>query len=320
MHELLEKYFVHTITEEDRRALFQEIDNDQSLKDEFANLQNTFAMSGMMGKTTDKAWSQRKKKELDHIIQRRRIRKVSFYVLKYAAVAVLFFCIWMGAKTYYLQEGAEDFIHIEAPKGQRVYITLADGTEAWLSSRTKLKIPNHFNKKDRTIELDGEGFFSVSKDSQKPFIVKTRQYNVQVTGTRFNVFAYAESLLFETDLMEGAVFVYKQENPEKLYLKPGEKVYSEEGKLLTSYSTFDQSQYVIKNGIYSFEKKSLKELLTRLELWYDVKINVLQPEKLNYVFGGKFRQSDDINNILYAIQETGKFNYRIINEEEIEIY
>ena len=150
----------------------------------------------------------------------------SIYALRYAAVAAIAIIGTWFAFTQY--SGLEDTTGtlIDVPKGQRVYITLADGTEAWLSPRTKVRVPNQFNKKNRVVELDGEGYFSVAKDAKHPFIVQTKKYDVKVLGTKFNVFAYSESPRFETDLVEGSVQVYDREDQENnVILSPNEKAY-----------------------------------------------------------------------------------------------
>ena len=320
MKEQFDKYFAGTLTDTEKLNLFREIEQDAVLKDDMADMQNVMALSGLMDKEGDHILVTEKIKELERRTNKRKVLRISRSVVKYAAVILLLFSTWLLSEKNTLDKHRDVAIWIEAPQGQRVYLTLADGTEAWLSSRTKMKVPNQFNNKERVIELDGEGFFAVKKDVKRPFIVKTKQYNVQVLGTQFNVFAYSESPDFETDLLEGSVYVYNKDSKENgLYLKPDEKVSLKNGKLLKLASNFKQSKY-LKNGIFTFEDKPFGELLTRLELWYDVKFNVMTPGVRNYVFSGKFRQSDDIANILQAIQEVGKFNFRIISESEIEIY
>jgi ferric-dicitrate binding protein FerR (iron transport regulator) len=184
-----------------------------------------------------------------------------------------------------------------------------------------LTISGGFNKKERTVELDGDGFFSVSKNEKMPFTVKTKQYNIEVTGTQFNVSAYSERpSSFKTDLMEGSVSVYDKNDKEKIVrLKPDETVYLKEGNLIKSYYLATYLQY-IKDGLYCFENEPFNRIADRLELWYDVKIHITKPEIASFVFTGKFRQSDSVELILGAITGTGKFNYKFRSETEIDIY
>ena len=320
MENLLNRYFADSLSDTEKAELFQQIDNDKELKEEFARLQNIMALTGMADNEEDEALIKEKYNNIMQLADKRKLRRLSLSVIKYVAAAAFIIGIWFISKEYTLNSYSNDYTLIEAPKGQRVYVTFADGSEAWLSSRTKLKLSNQYNMKNRIVELDGEGFFSVSKNNDLPFIVKTHKHHIQATGTQFNVFSYSESDMFETDLIEGSVFVFNKEKEDiRLYLSPNEKAYNEAGQLQKSYYSFIQSQY-IKNGIYSFENKSLKELARRLELWYNVKITIIKPETASYVFSGKFRQTDDIDNILRAVKETGKFDYRIIDENIIEIF
>ncbi|MDD4514049.1 FecR family protein [Massilibacteroides sp.] len=319
MNELFDKYFAGTISEEEKSLLFSQLSKDESLKEEFARLQNVMAVSGMAYMENDKLYAERKLEEIQRSAANQKMKRAYISWTKYAAVIVLLIISWFASKEFAVQNEVEEFTYIEVPKGQQIHVTLADKSEVWLSSRSQLKVSNQFNKKTRNIELDGEAFFSVHSDKEHPFIVKTSKYDIEATGTQFNVFAYSESPIFETDLIEGTVSVYKEAVDEQFFLRPNEKAFLKEGVLEKATSSFAQSYY-IKNGIYSFDNKTLKELVDRLELWYDVKIKIQNPEIGNYARSGKFRQTDDIVNILNAIKETGKFNYRILNENEIELY
>lgn len=321
MQEWLNKYFADALTPGEKEELFRELGKDETLKEEFARMQNTVALSGLLTGEQDRAEAKKQMDALVRRIRRRQVRRVSLEALKYAAVAVLVSGIWLVALRYGTVDKEAPVTHtfIEVPKGNRVCVTLPDQTKAWLSSRTKLKISDRYNQEDRLVELDGEGYFMVAKQPDKPFVVSTKQYKVQATGTAFNVFAYAQSPFFETDLEEGTVWVYNKDNKEEQFsLVPNEAVYLKDGVLWKSRSTFASSH--LEDGIYYFENDSLGELINRLELWYDVKIKVNDPRILAYVFSGKFKQSDSIDLILDAIKGTGKFNYRQVTKNTIEIY
>ena len=115
---------------------------------------------------------------------------------------------------------------ITVPAGQRINITLADGTNVWLNARTTIQYPITFNEKERLVKLDGEAYFDVTKDKNKPFIVQTNNYNVEVLGTKFDVDSYSETEIFETTLMEGSVRISSLTDAnESLMLTPNNKAY-----------------------------------------------------------------------------------------------
>lgn len=320
MEEHLYNYFSGTMTESEKDILFRRMEENAALKDEFAALQNAMAFSGLVEREEDDRIAAIKLKELKRTALRRKNFRLSWKIMKYAAVVLLLIGTWFLSQEHTLDTYREEYTWVEAPKGQRVYITLADGTGVWLNPCTKLKVPNVFDKQQRVVELEGEGFFKVTKNSDAPFIVKTSKYNIRVLGTEFNVFAYPESDAFETELVKGSVYVYDDNHSKQgIYLKPDEKVMLVQGHLRKISSRYKQQQ-LQSEGIYTFGDKPFGELVNRLELWYDVKFIVKNPEVLKQVYTGKFRQSDDINSILQAIKDVGKFHYRILSAKEIEIF
>jgi len=112
-----------------------------------------------------------------------------------AAVAFLFFPSHVATQS----------TSVMSPLAQRQTITLADGSRVELNAHTSLQI--EIDQKNRHVRLaDGEAFFSVAKDTARPFIVETPSGAVRVTGTVFNVRADTEASL-EVTVVEGSVQV-----------------------------------------------------------------------------------------------------------------
>jgi len=320
MDEQLSKYFSDSLNRKGKEQLFNKIEEDDELKEEYAKFQNIWALSGMVSEQDEMQYTDRKYRDVKRTIRQHKRKHFLLSIAKYAASAILLFSLWFVFERYVISPEKTELFSIEAPKGQRTHLVLSDGTQVWLNSRSQLKITANFNKDERIVELDGEGYFQVSKNENKPFIVKTKQYDVFVTGTTFNVFAYAESSIFETDLIEGSVTIYDpKEKASSINLFSEEKAFVESGILRKKNYSYLNPQY-IQDGIYSFEDYTLQDIAKRLELWYDVKINITNPQIANYSFSGKFRQTDHIENIIKAIMETGKFKYRIIQNRNVEFY
>lgn len=321
MNEQLYKYFLGELSDTDKKELLNQIESNPEDKAEFIRIQNTITISNLGEQNGDNEWASRKMKELETRINRKQVRKLYINLAKYAAVvAILLVNIWLLTDKFIPQEKVPLYTKIEVPKGQRIYMTLQDGTEAWLSPRSVIKIPNEFSDKERSVELDGEVFFSVTKDPRRPFIVKTRDYNIKVLGTRFNVFAYSQSDRFETNLVEGSVQVTNNNRPqENIILKPDEMVSLSNGKLLKSNVSFNNEEY-LESGIFYFSNKKFSEILDYLTLWYNVKFDIKPSARINQYTSGKFRQSDDIERILKALQGVHHFQYKMKNNEEIEIF
>lgn len=321
MNEQLDKYFLGELSDTEKAILFDQIESSPKNKTEFIRMQNTVTISKLAEQSKDNEWAAQKIKELETSINRKQIRRFYLNAAKYAAViAILLANIWLLTDKFIPEEKLPLYTQIEVPKGQRIYMTFQDGTEAWLSPRSVIRIPSEFSKDERSVELDGEGFFSVTKDAKRPFIVKTQQYNIKVLGTKFNVFAYSKSKRFETNLVEGRVQVFNNHDPEEnIILQPNEMVALTNGNLIKSMASFNNEDY-LESGIFYFSNKKFSEILDYLTLWYNVKFSIKDSAKIDQYVSGKFRQSDDIERILKALQGVHHFKYKIITNEEIEIY
>lgn len=294
---------------------------DDLTKEELARLKNAYALSGLLPKEGDGEHTRQGLKELNERIVQRAHRRFRLNILKYAAVvSLLIVGTWFATYICVSDSGEMQFTEINVPKGQRVNIVLADGTSVWLSPRSKIKVPNEFKQGNRIVELDGEGFFEVTKNAEQPFIVKTKQYNVRVLGTRFNVFAYSEKSRFETCLVEGSVLVYNKDNEnDGLYLKPNEKVSLENNRLVKSASDFNNEKY-LESGVFSFQSKPFIEILEYLSLWYGVQFEVHRNVAIYRKISGKFRQSDEVDNILKALQGAHAFSFKRLDNDKIQIF
>ena len=320
MDEQLNKYFADELSPEEKAQVFDQINVDEGRKKEYARIQIAVALSSMTHQKGDETWSATKMDELQERIRMKKFRTLSLFILRYVAVAVV--AIIGTWSAFMLYSGTHNMAGtlIDVPKGQRVHITLADGTEAWLSSRSQVRIPNQFNKENRIIELDGEGYFSVTKDVKHPFIVQTSQYDVKVLGTKFYVFAYSESPRFEANLVEGSVCVYGRGDEENsIILSPNEKVYLENNRLIKADYVFNNEEY-LKNGVFSFTGVPFSQILNYLSLWYNVKFEWKDTVSLNHKVSGKFRRTDEVKDILEALQGVYPFNYKLENDSLITIH
>ena len=295
--------------------------DDDLTKKELARLKNAYALSGLLPQEGDEENTRQGMKELHERIARRSRHRFRLNILKYAAaVSLLIVGTWFITYVCVSDDSETQFTEINVPKGQRVNIVLADGTSVWLSPRSRIKVPNEFKQNSRIVELDGEGFFEVTKNAKQPFIVKTKQYNVKVLGTRFNVFAYSEKSRFETCLVEGSVRVYnKDDENDGLNLKPNEKVSLEDNKLVKSASDFNNERY-LESGVFSFQSKPFIEILEYLSLWYGVEFDVNRSVAIYRKISGKFRQSDEVDNILKALQGAHSFNFKRVDNNKIQIF
>lgn len=218
---------------------------------------------------------------------------------------------------FFNQEQSENYNTLIVPPGQRINLILSDNTNLWLNANTKLRYPTEFSKDNRTVFLDGEAYFEVSEDHSNPFIVKTAQGDVRVTGTTFNVEAYSQYNSFNTSLFEGGVDIYRDE--EKLItLLPNQKSTCQNNQLVIS-KIEDSDIYLWREGLIAFKNKELEEILNTLEKYFNVEIQISATNLPKHTYTGKFRQSDGVGYALRVLQRSIRFTYDR-NEETGVIY
>jgi ferric-dicitrate binding protein FerR (iron transport regulator) len=143
-----------------------------------------------------------------------------------ASVAIILFggWLWKTSQSSLKEETKQEAL--EARKGSRSRSLLPDGTTVWLNAGSKLYYENDFTGTTREVRLEGEAFFDVVKQPDRPFIVHTSGIDIKVLGTAFNVKSYPEDKTVETTLYRGSVRVFRHEDSEKkaIQLKPNEKL------------------------------------------------------------------------------------------------
>ncbi|MDR3058994.1 MAG: FecR family protein [Prevotella sp.] len=314
MDERLTNYLLGLLSDKEKLALFEEMESNESLKAKYAEAQNIMSLAQMVEEHDDDKYTANKLNEFKRKTQNLLIRKIAFWVSKYAAAILILIGVGFIFNKYILDDR---YIEYTSPVGKRTEITLSDGTTVHLAPSSKIRVPKKFEGKERLVKLDGEGLFDVTKNKEVPFIVETGKYNIQVLGTKFNVRAYSKDSYFETFLLEGSVNVYN--DIEKVQLQPNEGVTLVDNRLIKTSVDITNVNYM-QTGVYTFENKSLREILSKLETWYGIEFKVTNKKLENFSLSGKFIENDKIEHILLAIQQIYPFRYKKISENVIEIY
>lgn len=212
------------------------------------------------------------------------------------------------------------YIKRENPPGVRSVITLADGTKVSLNAASSLEFPRGFKGEKRLVYLEGEAFFEVQKNPEKPFVVITNKIATTVVGTSFNIEAYPEGEQINISLIEGKVRVEafkdsdQHQKTEETFLTPGEQVIYRKDEQALKKGKFDRNAATAwKDGMLYFKKADFKEIIDKLEKWYGVKFKVLNQNQGDIRFTGTF-QNETLKNILEAISYSQKFTYQIEGE------
>lgn len=203
---------------------------------------------------------------------------------------------------------------LTVPYGKRAKITLSEGTMVWLNSGSKMVYPAVFAANLREVYIDGEAIFKVSKDAEKPFVVKSHQFDIEVVGTVFNINAYSSDRNSSAVLEQGIIKLVRQP---KAYL-PSENVIISPGEMVTfnpiaekfHIQKVDPSDYLSWHyGYYVFRSETLGNILKRLSRYYNVEIDLKNKELALVTFSGRLDLKSSPEEVLNTIKKTISLNF-----------
>lgn len=225
-----------------------------------------------------------------------------------------------GKVSYELANKPADLIYNQliVPRGGETHIVLEDGTKVWMNADSRLKYPIAFVGDERKVFLEGEAYFEVAENKKKKFIVNTIHGDIHVLGTAFGVNAYPSEPVSHTTLVKGKISFNTEHSP-AIDINPGEQI------LVTNGGTIHKRQVNVeeyvgwKDGIYSFRKKTLKDIMKTFELWYDINVEYDDTAIEAIIFTGHLKRYDNINIFLKALSRTGDVRYKT-NGKTITLY
>lgn len=317
MDEQLSKYISGELPTDQLTEFFERVENNVNLKAEFIKLQNINALSVTSPYPMDREEGIKNYKPFESRVKQQNRKTILVNVLKYTAIVLLVVTSTVLSTLFLYEQGLDLTTNtLYVPSGQRAQITLQDGTKVWLNAQSTLKYPSHFSKRSRKVEVTGEAFFDVAKKSI-PFIVYTNGLELHVLGTEFNVYSYSDASYIQTDLVEGSLKIINNiNNNNAILLNSNEKIIYKDN-VITVSPISDPDHILWREGIYSFQNERLIDIIEKLQLYYDVKIIVEDPDIFNIRYTGKFRQRDGIDEILRIIQKIQSF--RIIKDADRNI-
>lgn len=198
---------------------------------------------------------------------------------------------------------------VKVPKGGHYHVILEDGTKIHLNAESALRFPIRFTTEMREVGLTGEGFFEVTADAKRPFLVKTPLQTIRVLGTTFNIHAYPELGKMKTTLVDGAVEVLHKDYVTTL--KPGEAAVSKRGQRGVYIKKGDiDKDLAWHNDYFIFDNEEITDIMDRVSKWYDVEVNY--KGKLESIrLGGIFQRSKSILQLLESFEATGLVTFNV---------
>jgi len=212
--------------------------------------------------------------------------------------------------------GKEIYNSVSTPRGGQYQLKLPDGTIVWLNAASVLTYPVKFIGKERKVELTGEAYFEVVKNSSKPFKVVTNHQIVEVLGTHFNINDYDEEPEAKTSLIEGSVLIRSAEYPKNQeILVPGEQAVLErisKSQPIRVNKIDIEEAIAWKNGYFLFDNEPLESILRKISRWYDVDIDY-QGLKSNKIISlsGTLSKYSNASQVLKKLELTGSVQFKI---------
>ena len=310
--ELIIGYLQNNLTQEETDCFYNWVNESASNKELFFEIKAMYD-AGLPLSTpleTSESWGRLLNKKKNS--QSRRFN-LWYQISTYAAVALLAVAI---SSMYFLFFHEEDNSlyskYIGGDGLEADVVELPDGTHISLGSKTTFHYDKDYGKDKRIVYLEGEAYFDVAKQKDKPFIVKTKEQDIEALGTKFNVMAYPLDSLVITTLLEGSVQLKTMNFPERTIMRPNQQLIYNRNTKQASLFHVDARQFTSwTTGYYYFHEQSLKAILDRLSHVYGMQFTV-NSEILNQrTFTGTFYRGQSIKDIMEIVNLSIPIKYKI---------
>ena len=241
-----------------------------------------------------------------------------FQLTKWLRVAAMFVLPVITAVGMYFYRSPDETVPgqlvVAVERGQKANITLPDGSKVWLNSQSRLTYSTNFNVRQRELQLDGEAYFEVAHNPNKPFIVRSNDISVRALGTAFGVKAYNEDVLISSILMKGKVLVTTPDG--EAILKPNERIIYDKTKHKKEQTTVTNATDFtgwIHNEL-RFEDESLGDIAKTIRRIYNVEV-VFASEKLKSQRYTGTINNNSLESVLNIISLTSPVSFQINNQQ-----
>ena len=300
--ETLYRYVACQASPEEETAVLTWLEADPAHESELAKVQRQHDLVALSAPVINELYAKDRRRRFGSVLRR-------WSAAAAAVVLLAFGGYYFHAARDFSRQG-ERLLSVSVPHGQRVSLTLQDGTSVWLNAGTTLRYPALFTGRERRVEIDGEARFEVVHDAKHPFIVRTYACDVEVLGTKFDVTAEEREGLFSAALLRGSVKVTNRLTPgEQFVLKPNEEVRLA-GRRLNLNAIGSMDDYLWTEGMISIKGLSFGELMHKFEKSFGVKIRIdrVRMPEVDYNHG-KIRISDGVDSALRLLQMASDFTY-----------
>ncbi|WP_299230669.1 FecR family protein [uncultured Bacteroides sp.] len=236
---------------------------------------------------------------------------ILYYKWYSIAVSVLLLIAFGGLAMLWNQKSSVQMYVVASGIQNLEKIKLPDGTQVCLGPGSRLEYPSEFRTDSRDIKLEGQAYFDVAKNPDKPFIVHTGGMQVEALGTAFELFNYDDCNEMEAVLVNGSIkvdFGKKYKSASRI-MKPDEKLTLNKltGKAIINKINADKYTSW-RSGVLSFENENLAMIIPRLEKWYGRNIECDSRLLNDYRFTFKVRD-ESLEVLLFIMRHSAPIMY-----------
>ena len=314
---LLSKYMDHTISTEELKTLRLLV--NLSDDDELSLSLSLLWENGRPFEEVDERIIRDMFSEIQNRTRKERFVMVFRKLARIAAILLIPLLSVLSGYLYFnpvnQEEGIGNLV-VHADRGERSGVTLPDGTQVKLNAESSLSYTHDFGRELRQVNLEGEAYFEVTRNEDKPFVVHTEYLDIEVLGTSFNVYSYERENVMEMALISGRIKIQTCSDPSRVvYLKPNEKaLFNKESGIITVEKTDNRFETAWLRGDLVFRSTKLSDVLAKLERRYGVNIHLNDFSLANDLFTGNF-DSEYIVDVMDLLERHYDFTYDIRGDD-----
>jgi len=334
IEELIVRYLQHTISEDEMSELHIWMQESPENKAFFFQLKNIYDSTRHHKITDEKgmeiSWQRMRSKMQDthsSVKTTSKRAKVLWRMTGYVAVILIALAIGWGIGLKNVKDSPD--VHVADTTYNQVHVKkggkpntviLSDGSKIQLNAATTIKYPTNFSTDKREIYLDGEAYFEITENKEKPFVINLKQQSITVLGTHFNVEAHQSESYSIVTLLSGSIsletFSHEGKSISQMLLKPNQRAYYDDISGSVSLENVDASlSNVWIRGAYKFKDEPLYLITKRLENYYGIKIRLMN-DSLKYVkYTGTFSLEQSIQEVLKIMNYDKQFKFKQTGNE-----
>lgn len=313
--ELMARFLMGECSEEELRRVNAWLDESDEHARELFRVEEIYHLGrtdeSADAKKTEKAEKQLFKRLKQEEAKRYKVRRMYTW-MRYAAMLIgIFFISGLSYHIYQTHNEANALVAVTA-RDEVKELMLPDGTKVWLNKHTTLKYPRDFSDKTRSVYMEGEAYFEVKRNKEKPFLVRSEAMQVRVLGTVFNMKSDKTNRSAVATLIKGEIEVKGNHDEGMIVLAPGQKAELNAVSRRLVVKQVDTGIENWHNNQFVFEKADIFTIARTLENSYGVRIILAPDMNSTKTYSGTLMKKKGVEEMLNQIKNVIPVEYKIV--------